>query len=178
MTKMLTISLPAKPYIAAYAHHRWGEPIAINNQTALGAMAIALLQKKRFTTKLPHADKDFRFAHYTQKIFLTMPLGDIYRLGSQLSGEHILQLNSFLQASFTESLRIFVDTVCNHAQRTRGLETALCDFAAANNIEIDEHISLDGLKKLEYRSRTRNAAEAHLHAQRSVGTFWPVLSQN
>lgn len=176
MARLFTFSIPAKPHIAQFTHQRIGQPVFINNDTAVGSMCIALLQKKTFNTQLDAHGKHNHFLNYTSRIFLAMPVSQYYHLGSKFNQDHIIHINRFLQLQFEESLRLFVDTAVDHRQRYRNLDEVLELFAAKWSLEIDHHISYDNLKKIEYRTRKKSSVEALKICSQNRDTFWPVLS--
>lgn len=153
MPRTFTVTIPAKAHIAKYAALRYGSPIRINNTTTLGALMVGLLQKPNFNTCYPVSKKDIRFLYLTQSIQFIGDIRDWYIIGSTLTDEHIIQVNTFLENDFADRLSVFVWSQMNHQARYKGINEAIEQFARHYNIIIDTDISFEGLKKMEYRRR-------------------------
>jgi len=158
MPRTFIVSLPCKPHVAKYAELRYGRcaPIPINNSTAVGALMVGLLQKPQFSYKLSEKDKDVRFRHFTARLAFRADIYLWHSIGYHLTDDHILQANAFLEADFNDRLAIYVwSQTKSPDHRYRGIQDAIEAFAEFYGIELPEMITLDGLKKIEYRTRKR-----------------------
>lgn len=151
--KTFLVRVAAQPHIAKYANIRYGNPIPLKNSNALGALAIGLMAKPAFQTKLSQTHRDIRFARLTGNIFFSLSIKEWQALGGNLTDDHILQINSFIEQDFIDRLAIFTWSQINTERRRSGYTEAIERFAHFYNIEISEDITFDGLKKMEYRRR-------------------------
>lgn len=71
------------------------------------------------------------------------------------SVDHIIAINQFWKKSFDHQLHLFCMKYVNKEARFAGYSMAIEAFARMNGIDIDQDISFDGLKKAEYRFRTK-----------------------
>lgn len=153
MPRTFTVTIPAKAHIAKYSAVRYGHTIRISNTTAVGALMIGLLNKPSFNSGYPTHKKDIRFLHFNSHIQFIADIRDWYTVGTHLSDEHIIQVNTFLENDFADRLAVYVWSQTNHNTRYRGINEAIISFADHLGIVIDEDITFDGLKKMEYRKR-------------------------
>ena len=152
--QLYKVSIPAKPYIAKFAHKRYGNPVSINNASTLSALIRGLLHKPAFDCKYSISKSDLRFKYFTSLIECTAPLTQMAQLGYALTTDQIIQVNTFLEEDFKERLMLFVAKSADWQQRRAGIDQAIEAFAEYYSILIDEEITFDGLKKMEYRART------------------------
>lgn len=151
--QLYSIRIPAKPYIAKFAHRRYGFPVLINNSTALSALIRGLLHKPGFNIKHSCTKENLRLRYFTGAIQCAAPISQMPQIGYALTTDHIIQINAFLEEDFKERLQLFVAKTANWDQRRSGIDQAIEAFALYYNIILDEEISFDGLKKMEYRAR-------------------------
>lgn len=149
-----TVRLPTTNYIKKYLAKHWGDPIPINNLNPVGVMIIALLQKKS-VTKMNILKKDTRFQKLTTHILAVGAFSIKDHYGIHLDEDAVIQINRFFENSFEETLYQFVRYHLIDDSRFPGYDNALYKFADYYGIEIDEDISFDGLKKMEYRFRKK-----------------------
>ena len=149
-----SIRIPAKPYIAKFAARRYGNPVGINNSTALSALIRGLLHKPGFDIKHSTVKENLRLKYFTGHILCEAPLSQMPQIGYALTTDHIIQINAFLEEDFKERLQLFVAKTANWEARRSGIDQAIEAFAAYYSIQLEEEITFDGLKKMEYRART------------------------
>lgn len=165
MPRTFTVTIPAKAHIAKYAAVRYGCPVRISNTNTLGCLLIGLLNKPTFHSERSNRAKNVRFIHFNSRIECIADMRDWYKIGSSLSDEHIIQANAFLENDFADRLAVYVWSQTNHNCRYRGINDAIEAFARHMGIIIDEDITFDGLKKMEYRRRKElNKSLLHLSA--------------
>lgn len=153
--KNYTIRIPTTTYIKKYLYAHYGYPIKLNNHNPVGVMVIALLQKKSVTS-LNIAKKDTRFMHLNDQIVCQGQFWIADRAGLSLDDDAVIQLNRFFEASFEETLYQFVRFQITTPGRYPGYDKALNLFAENYGIELEEDITFDGLKKIEYRFRKKH----------------------
>lgn len=153
MPERFTVTIPCRPHIAKYAALRYGSYITINNSHTLGALIIGLLQKPSFNCRYNKINQSIRYQQFTASIQLHFDKQYLYHYGLVLTPDHIIQINTFLENDFSDRLAIFTWSRIQHNTRYKGYSKALMDFADQYNIIIDQDITFDGLKKIEYRTR-------------------------
>ncbi len=153
MPRTFTVTIPAKAHIAKYAAVRYGSPVRISNRTTLGALMIGLLNKPQFNSCYASQKKNIRFLHFNSRIQFIADIRDWHIIGTSLSDEHIIQVNTFLENDFADRLCVFVWSQTNHQARYRGIDKAIQQFADHMSISIGTDITFEGLKKMEYRRR-------------------------
>lgn len=149
------IRIPAKPYISKFAHVRYGNPVPINNSSALSALIRGLLAKPGYNVKYASSQENLRLRYLTAHIACSAPVSQMPQLGYALTTDHIIQINAFLEEDFKERLQLFVAKTANWQARRSGIDQAIEAFANHYGIIIDDEITFDGLKKMEYRARTQ-----------------------
>lgn len=83
-------------------------------------------------------------------------------LGADIPRMSILQINRFLENLFDQSLYLHVKARLKDDREMKGWKDALLSFAEEYNLVLDpdigekEDITYEGLKKKEYRYRSRN----------------------
>lgn len=152
--KAIKIRIPTTTYIKKYLQIHYGPQIMINNHNPIGVMVIALLHKKSITA-MTLALKDTRFIKFNDELICTAPWKLRYLAGIHLDDDGVIQLNRFFEASFEETLYQFVRFQITTPGRYPGYDEALNRFADRYGIELDDDISFDGLKKIEYRYRKK-----------------------
>jgi hypothetical protein len=120
----------------------------------VGVMILAMLQKKSVTS-MNLVKKDTRFLRLNDHIIAVGAFSVSNHYGIHLDDDAIIQINRFFENSFEETLYQFVRYHLIDDSRFPGYDAALYKFANAYGIEIDEDISFDGLKKMEYRFRKK-----------------------
>lgn len=153
MPRTFTVTIPAKAHIAKYAAIRYGSPIRIANTSTIGSLLIGLLNKPGFHSERSLYKKDIRFKYFTSNIECIADIADWYKIGSSLSDEHIIQVNTFLENDFADRLSVFVWSQMQHNSRYKKINEAIEQFALYYKINIDVDITFEGLKKMEYRRR-------------------------
>jgi hypothetical protein len=153
--QLYSIRIPAKSHIAKFAHIRYGDPVLINNATALAALIRGLLHKPNFNSQYTSGKENLRLKYLNAQIHCAAPLSNMAHIGYALTADHIIQINAFLEEDFKERLQLFVAKTANWEHRRAGIDQAVEAFAHHYGIIIDQDITLDGLKKIEYRARTQ-----------------------
>ncbi len=152
--KSYIINIKTKPYIRKYLMAKYGHPIPLNYSSLIGAAVMAFLSKT-VPTDTHQFKKDIRYRHFTRDIFFTIAQSQINtcRHGLNVTQTQTICINRFFEAEFEEYLFHQVNFMLMKnpdLQRRQAIE----QFAKNFGIELDEDISLDGLIKSEYRTRT------------------------
>jgi hypothetical protein len=95
----------------------------------------------------------------SQVLQIKVPLNskNLRTVGYYIREDNVVLLNRFLEECFETALRQFISEGAKGEGRYVGYKDAYYAFAEAYNIIIDEDISFDGLKKIEYRSRKKKS---------------------
>lgn len=146
-------SFVTKPYLAKYLQTLYGSPIVFEIDNYFGTTLYAFLTKKVFylkETKIEHR----KFDQFTTKLDVYLPSYWLrnakYR--TDLTRENIIYINKHFEERFEEDLIKHC-----HVLSLFGIEfqEAMEDFCKQFDIEIDEDITFEALKKKEYRERKK-----------------------
>lgn len=163
--RVFTIRIPTTPYFKKFITKYHGHPIRINNNTPIGVVVITLLQNKKHIN-YKEKNKDTRFITFNDHIIATLPMDAIKYWGCNLSEDAVIQLNRYYEAFFEESLYFYVQRNIRPDGRYKGYNEAIQKFADYFGIT-DDDISMEGLKKMEYRYR-KNIEKRNLENSRSL----------
>ncbi len=160
--KHFSLSIPTKTYLKKYLHKRYGLPIPVNSQSLFGMVMISFLEKKVYSDQ-PIADRDFRYASFTDKVEVVLPAYRFYHLGLHVTKEKAIVLNRYFEEQFEEDLyrHCLVRVDSERAKLHRkgkggcGYDKAINEFAALHGIDLEEDITFECLKKSEYRHRKK-----------------------
>ncbi len=160
--KHFSLSIPTKTYLKKYLHRRYGSPIQVSSQTLFGMVVISFLEKKVYSDQ-PIADRDFRYASFTDKLEVVLPAYRFYHMGLHLSKEKAIVLNRYFEEQFEEDLyrHCLTRVDSERAKLIRkgkggcGYDKAINEFADIHGIELDVDITFECLKKSEYRHRKK-----------------------
>lgn len=154
--QLYTVSIPAKPHIARFAHTRYGNPVQLGAKNTLGCLINALLSGSNHRAKFSPHHADLRFKYLTGGIHCAAPLSEMLRGKTfGLSLDNILVINQFLENEFEEKLYFYCQRQANWQKRRSGIDAAIEAFAKFYGILLDEEITYEALKKMEYRTRQR-----------------------
>ena len=149
--KSVTIQLPTKPYLKKYIQAQYGNPVNFSTKNYFG-LTVAISLKKPLRSQDSPAAKRIRFDSFTSSINIKAAPSFLshYDYDLSISENQALTVNKLIEAKFEEELYQF----CT-ALHLVGIETkdALQAFCNKYNIEIEEDIAFDTLKKKEYRFR-------------------------
>ena len=151
--KSFTFRLPVKKYIQKYLTTMYGPTIPATMETDIGFVVLNTLASRLESQVCRGYNKQFDNGK-NGDITFTIPFHYFYLTKKELSIHTAILLNRYFENKFEEELSRFV-----HSRNTEGwgkYKKAIEDFAAFYNIEIEEDISFDGLKKMEYRHRKKN----------------------
>lgn len=155
MPKTFSVQIPVSPYLKPYITRRFGDPIAIDNQSLVGVFLIGVLEKQNFNVGGQNQKKDIRFNYFTDSITCVAPISLMKDFGWNLKPDHIIQFNRFFEEHFDLDLHLHVERNVKKNTRYAGYKQAIESFAVEYNICLEETISFEGLKKMEYRYREK-----------------------
>lgn len=155
MCKKFTVKIPTSAYIKVYIESQFGSPVPINNKNIIGIYLVGLLEKNNFRIAMNPKEKNLRFQKLKENIKCEAPISVMKDIGWHLREDHIIQINRFFEEHFEHELYMFVKRNTIPGSRYLGYKQAIHLFANEKNIEIEKHISYEGLKKMEYVYRKR-----------------------
>lgn len=162
MNHHYTVSLPVKAYILRYVHTVEGKPIYFDSQSMLCQVIRAYLQNRN---KSGLSRQQMQTAVSTRDALLEIkvPLNakNLKVIGYYISEDNVVLINRFLEQCFETALQKFIKeyTAKATSNRFRDYKGAYLAFAEHYNIVLDEDITYEGLKKIEFRSREKKIAE-------------------
>ena len=155
MPKTFSVQIPTSPYLKHFICKEFGHPIQINNQSLIGVFMIGILEKQNFHVHMPQEQKNYRYLYFTEKITCIAPLSLIRNFGFTVKEDHVIQLNRFFEEYFDHELYLYVKRNTKQGHRYAGYKQAIESFAALYHIVLEETISFEALKKMEYRYRIK-----------------------
>lgn len=155
MPGSFTVQIPVAPYLKPYITIRFGDPIPINNKSLVGVFLLGVLEKENYHVSFNQSDKINRFQQFTEKITCVGPYSIMRDIGWSLKQDHIIQFNRFFEEHFDLDLHLYVNRNIKNGSRYAGYKQAIEEFARIYRIDLEETISYEALKKMEYRYRTK-----------------------
>jgi hypothetical protein len=168
MINHYSVAIPTNPYLKAFITRFYGDPIRIDNKSLVGVFLIGVMSKEKFSTCLPYNDRDVRYKFFTDKIQCIAPVASMAIYGYYLSDHQVIQVNRYFEQLFEEQLFFYVQRNVDTTKRYSGYEIAIENFASFYGIELNDHVSYDCLRKIEYRYRKRLQAPAKSNNSVSV----------
>jgi hypothetical protein len=150
-SKYFTVRILTKPYLKKYIHSLYGRTVIFSTSNQFGTIMMALLERP-INIGVPKDKIKYKIDQYTCELLIFCPIWFIVqnKYGFEISDNHMISLNKFIDQRFTEDLYkfCFILNKCGVS-----LEDAMEEFCKTHSIEIDEDITMDALKKKEYRYR-------------------------
>lgn len=153
MPRYFSVNIPTNTYIKKFIQKRYGNPVPINNNSLLGVVLIAVMDKPKYHVHLKPHEKDSCLKTYTDTLPCVAPLSLLKDYHFHLTKDQIIQINRYFEQSFKEALYIFCANRVDHQKRVKGYDNAIFDFAECYQIAIGTDVTFDCLKKMEYRKR-------------------------
>lgn len=146
-----TLKILTKPYLKKYIHSLYGRTVIFSSANQFGTIILALLDKPSTVRERKEKIK-MKLDEYNVELLIFCPIWFIKKnmYGFDISDNHMISLNKYIEQRFTEDLFKFcyIMNKCGIS-----LEEAMEEFCKCHNIEIDDDITMDALKKKEYRYR-------------------------
>jgi hypothetical protein len=155
MSKFFTVQIPTSVYLKVFVEREFGSPVPINNHSLLGVFLIGTLQKTNPITRFSWVQKNLRFQHFTEKIVCIAPISLMKDFGFSVTEDQVIQINRFFEQYFDRELYYYVKHRVNSNERYSGYKEAIQSFATHYGLVLEEHITYEALKKMEYRYRTK-----------------------
>lgn len=152
--KSFTFRLPVKRYIQKYLTSLYGDTIPAQMETDIGFVVLNTLASRIESKVCRGYNNQWGADPYQGTVTFTIPYHYFYLTKKELSIYTCILLNRYFENKFEEDLSRYVDM-----QDTEGrgkYKAAIEAFAYQYNVEIEEDISFDALKKMEYRARKKN----------------------
>jgi hypothetical protein len=157
MNTHYTVSLPVKAYIKKYVSTVEGYPINYSSNNMLCMIVRAYLQNK-CSSGLSKQQLQTAVASRNECIEIKIPRSEknTRTIGTYINADNIILINRFLEFWFEAALQEFIkEYTKTNVGRYRGLKGAYVAFADQYNIVLEQDISFEGLKKIEYRNRQK-----------------------
>lgn len=150
--KSFTFRLPVKKYVQKYLTTLHGETIPAIMETDLGFVVLMTLSS-RLEGKVCRGYNNQWKDPYKSTVTFTVPYHYFYLTKKELSIHTCILLNRYFETKFEEDLSRFVDSFMVKGGKYK---SAIEAFAEIYGIEIEDDISYEALKKMEYRFRKKN----------------------
>lgn len=152
--RTFAVNIPTKPYLRKYIHKHFGHPIVLNHRTLFGSVILGYLQKKVYSDRSNSRDLQSTFSQFTDRIECVISQNEVYfgNGGLFIEPAKVLVINRYFANQFEHDLYHFCKQNTTQG-RYAGYDRALYQFADKYGIEMEEDISFEGLKKMEYRYR-------------------------
>lgn len=150
--KSFTFQLPVKKYVKKYLSGIFGDTIPAQMETDIGFVILTTLTSRLEGKVCRGYNNQFKNPWHSTIVF-TIPFHYFYLTKKEISIHTCILLNRYLENKFEQALSIHVE---KHIARGGLIKQAIEDFCRLYQIQIDEDITLDALKQMEYRSRKKN----------------------
>lgn len=155
MLDCYTLSLPVKPYVLKYVQTVEGSPeLMFQSSSMLCTIVRAFIENKNYTG-LSQQQLDTAISTRNATLRIIIPMKQMYRIGTAIRPDGIVLINRFLEEWFERALIKFMNDHTRKDGRYRGFKEAYFAFADLYNVEIEKDITLEGLKKMDYRLRRK-----------------------
>jgi hypothetical protein len=161
-----SVTVPCKSYVAKYFNKVYGETIPLDHRSDFGDTILT----KMVTTPLAQINNklyNLEVKHYDSKLKFKLKTDFYFRIETSLTTKQIYGINRYLENVLESDLFI---VVCMSQCFGIPNKTAMRVFCEKYDIEIDEDISLDALKKSFYRFRKKPIANNFFLLQLSISS--------
>lgn len=147
--KYFRIGIKVEPYVKKYVESIYGEFMVISMKNPASMVIYGFLTKKNMSV-LPEKQEniDSKSVKLTSSIYIGIQRKDTYRHGIYVNPKAHFMINRFFAQRITENIHILANSY-QSIGKTR--VEAIENFCKLYNIEIDEDVSMDALKKNDYR---------------------------
>lgn len=163
--KYYTVSLPCKRHIEKFVRAIFGdEAIRADHSSTLGCFVLVSLEKEIYDSR--NVTEDFQYKGMEGSVPIQVSQYVWQTIGFEIAPEKQLIINRFLENYFKESLYLYCAARAKEEGRFKGYDKLIYEFAKKFNLVLDagvgevEDISYEGLKKMEYRYRTKRMEES------------------
>jgi len=153
--RAFTVKVPTKTYLRKFLNKLYGTPTPLTYWNPIGTFVLSLLGKDTFDINMNAAKTKTRLANYNDEIEFIGGFKTMGYKGHSINPDKIIAINRFLEDLFAGLLYQYCLLKKSERKWRPGYDNAIEDFAKLCGIEIDVDISMDALKKVEYRYRKR-----------------------
>lgn len=151
MADYYVLKVPVKKHLQKFIHSQEGFPINNREQSFVWHIIRPYLQYKVLSGHR-YDDINKSFPGY---ISINIPKSNVRVYGIYPRMSTIGFINKVLSMHFGRELSFYVTNFLTREGRYRGYNSAIESFCQLHNIIIEEDISLDALKKMEFRYRKK-----------------------
>lgn len=156
MSKSYTVSLPVKPYILKYVQTVEGSTaIEFKGTSMLCIILRAFLLNQKQYTGYTREKLKAAVSVRTAELKFVVPVNRMNQVGTEIDPNGVVVMNRLLEEFFDRAFLKFMKDRTKKEGRYRGYKEAYYAFADLYNIEIEEDITFDGLKKMDQRLRDK-----------------------
>lgn len=155
--KSFTFRLPVKKYIQKYLTSLYGETIAATMETDIGFVVLNTIASRIDAQVARGYNKVFNNTYQAQVTFI-IPFHYFYLTKKEISVSTCILLNRYFENKFQEDLMKFMALA--NLNQWGNYRKALEQFAEIHKIDIEEDITYDGLRKIEYRCSKKNSEKS------------------
>lgn len=158
MKSHFSVKLPTKAYLKKYIEVLYGSPVTFNTNSYLGKIIAVVLDKNVFPERSRTViHKTFDVYDKELTIFLPIRWMEKYYYGTDINAKKVVYINKLIEDKFEEELFMYCQVL-----DLLGIERkdSLLEFCNKYNLEIDEDITFECIKKMEYRMRQKFSLNA------------------
>ena len=171
--KYFTFRIPVKKYIYRYLTTLHGETIKAEMDTDLGYVVLNTLASRLDAKVCRGYNNQFK-DRYKEAITFCIPYHYFYLTKKEISVHTCILLNRYFENLFEKDLYNFISMY--NIEAYGRYKVALESFCALYNIEVEEDISFDSLKKKADRYRKRIPEKFLRSLSQFNGLFQSTLS--
>jgi len=148
---MLTASIPVKPYVRKHLENKFGNPVMLRQDSAIGKYFYQLLED-------PSRGRDRQYSEYTDLVTIRIPEKVFLHRGCMLTDTNITNFNSFVEDQLKQHLRLMIDILLEFNE----VEIKEAILIVYHKFNLDETVlPYETIKKDYYRYRKRSKAAPH-----------------
>lgn len=153
MSAYLPVTIPTKKFLKKYLQANYGEELIFNMDSDMGYF-LSLLMEKRIYPEYDRQQIHRSIDKYDILVTIRLPRKWVekYRYGFDIDPKKAVFFNKMIFRSFRQELFRYCALMEIHNIEKKH---ALLDFARYYKLEIDEDITFETLKKMEYRYRQK-----------------------
>ena len=170
MLSYFPVSFKTKPFLRKYLISVYGQRPFFSHDDYFGmAVAAALDNPKKLHADKKQKDFDQLFKRFTADITIFLPVYWFKKsmYGVEIGQDKVCFINGLIEKRFEEELFMMANFYKNVLDVD--MKDAINDFCNNHDIELDEDISFDGMKKKLYRNRHKKglvkASKANINTE-------------
>ena len=147
-----TFNLPVKKHIQKYLTVKYGQVIQARLETEIGFVVLNTLAS-RLEAQVSRGYLDLWQGRYNSSVTFRMPFHYFYLTKRDVSPFTCTLLNRYFEQKFEEEFCQFVEIATTAGSKRK---KAIEQFSFKYQLDIEDDISFDALKQMDYRSRKKN----------------------